>query len=194
MTMPLTAPRRPIPLLFVLAAVSLLALNGLGLALTALGDAGSEANQHEASAVGHPVETSFGIVTVEALETLPGLTSQELGGVTHGIQNLVLSDSAQIEVSVAIVNGPDGMVAIDPAQFRLRVAGTTEPVLPTGASIHPLRLKPDARVEATLTFVVPRTGNAIAVDYVDPASGQPLTVAEGTVDQAPADAAGEHAH
>ena len=194
MTMPLTAPRRPIPLLIILAAVSLLAINGLGLALTALGDAGSEANQHEASAVGHAVDTSFGTVTVEALETLPGLTSQELGGVTHGIGNLVLSDSAQIQVSVAVVNGSRGTVAIDPAQFRLRVAGTTEPILPTGATIHPLRLKPDARVDATLTFVVPRTGNAIAVDYVDPASGAALTVAEGTVDQAPADAAGEHAH
>jgi hypothetical protein len=49
-------------------------------------------------------------------------------------------------------------------------------------------------VEATLTFVVPRTGSAIAVDYLDPADGQPLTVAEGTVDQAPAGASDEHPH
>ena len=177
-----------------IVVVAYLAAIGVANSVGALISGHADGDHGATSTVGAPVVTTFGTVTVETFATLPGLTSQDLGGVTHGIQNLVLSDSAQVELSVAIVNASGGAVAIDPAQFRLHVAGTAEPIEPTGATIHPLRLGPNARVEATLTFVVPRTSSAITVDYVDPASGEPLTLAEGTVDEAPADAAGGHPH
>ena len=174
--------------------VAYLAAIGVANSVGALISGHTDGDHGATSTVGVPVVTTFGTVTVETFETLPGLTSQDLGGVTHGIQNLVLSGSAQVSVAISVVNGSNQPVDIAPDQFRMRVAGATEPIQLTGATIHPLRLKPGASVEATLTFVVPRTGNGFSLDFADPGTDRLLTLADGTVDQAPADAENGHAH
>jgi hypothetical protein len=77
------------------AGDELLAIVGALLGAQAL-DAGRTQRTEAVFAVGDQVQTSLGFLTVGQVEDLNGLTSQDLNGVTHGIQNLVLEDEAQM--------------------------------------------------------------------------------------------------
>ena len=178
------------PALVFLALTVAVAVAGAALALAAF-TAGAEDHDHAAS-VGEPIATSFGSVTVEHVTTLGGLTSQELGGVTHGISNLVLAGDVQVEVSVVVANRGDKPVSVVPDQFSLTVAGSATPVAMSGATIKPLRLRPGGTVEATLTFVVPQSGQQMTVGYADP-DGEVITVPAGQLDLAPA-SPDDHTH
>jgi hypothetical protein len=171
--------------------VALLAAAGGWLAILAL--AGGDGHQHPAS-VGEAIPTSFGSLTVQPAQTLDGLTPEDLGGVTHGVNNLVLSDSAQVEVSFLLVNAGDSGAAIDPDQFRLVVGGARDALAPTGSTMRPMTLAAGARVGASVTFVVPRTGAQMELRYADPGSSAPVSIPMGRLDQAPADAASPHTH
>src|SRR3954451_18453969 len=46
-------------------------------------------------AVGQPVRTDIGVVQVTNVESLGGLSAQDLGGANHGIAGLVDADQAQ---------------------------------------------------------------------------------------------------
>jgi len=166
------------------------AVAGGAIALTAFTGGGDAGHEH-AAAIGDPIDTSFGSMTFERVATIGGLTPEELGGVTHGIQGLVLTGQAQVEVSVRIANRSDHRVAVVPDQFTLTVAGATAPVPMVGATIKPLRLEPGATVEATLTYVVPQSGTAMSVAYADPGGGV-IAVQAGQLDLATADPG--HAH
>jgi hypothetical protein len=183
---PRTAP--PISLLAIILFIALLALNGAGLALSAFR---AEAGAPAAPAIGEPVGTSYGSITVVLAETLDGLTSEELGGMTHGVGNLVPAGSAQVEVSVRLANTGSHPIRVTPDQVRL-VAGASEPVEPTGASVRPMRLGAGATLEAVFTFVVPQSGDALTFAYTDPESRAVLAIPVGVIGQAPAGASDDH--
>jgi hypothetical protein len=192
----LVSTRKPIPVpavVALVAAVAALALAGAWVAITAFTAGHDDAGLPPAAFVGQRIATSYGSVTVEHVEDIGGLTSEDLGGVTHGIQNLVLSDSAQVEVSVLFANESGSSVQVSPAQFRLIVEGTAAPVEPTGSTIRPLQLQSGASLEAGITFVVPQTGAQLSVAYTDPA-GNLITVPAGKLGQAPPDTGGGHTH
>jgi hypothetical protein len=189
----LPARSRPVPLIAYTAIVAVLAVTGGALAIGAFTAAGSDAGHAAHLAIGEPIATSYGAVTFEHVTVLGGLTSQDLGGVTHGIQNLVLSDQAQVEVSVLVVNRGDQGVRVNPGAFTLLVEGSPDPVELSGSTIRPLTLQPGASVEATLTYVVPQGGARISVAYADP-DGEQFLVPAGTLDQAPAVPDGGHTH
>ena len=132
--------------------------------------------------VGQSVKTSFGVVAVEHAEQLPGLTSKELGGMTHGVQNFVGSDKLQLQVTATITNQLDHPVAYSPDQFRL-VAGKKK-LKPAGSSIAAGTLQPDAAIDARLSFVVPRDGGRLLVQFTDPGRSQPIRIDLGKVDRA----------
>lgn len=183
--------RYPVELI-TLFIVTGLAMVGTLIAIDTFTAAHHEALPHSAS-IGEPIATSFGSITIARVETLGGLTSQELGGMTHGIQNVVLSDGAQVEVSVLLANRSDGTVRVTPSQFYLTVEGATEPALPSESSIKPVTLRAGASVEATLTFVVPQSGARMSVGYADP-GGARITVPAGKLGQAPIVADDGHGH
>ena len=188
--------RKPIPVPAVVALVAVvaaLALAGAWLAITAFTAGHGDAGLPLSTFVGERIATSYGSMTVEHVEDIGGLTPDDLGGVTHGIQNLVLSDSAQVEVSVLFANESGTPVQVSPAQFRLVVEGTATPVEPTGSTIRPLLLQAGASLEASMTFVVPQTGAQLSVTYADPGGAQ-VSVPAGKLGQAPPDAGGGHAH
>ena len=166
------------------------AVAGGALALAAL--IGAEgAGQGHVLAMGEPIDTSFGSMTFERVATIGGLTPEELGGVTHGIQGLVLTGQAQVEVSVQVTNRSDQRIWVVPDQFSLTVAGSAAPVPMVGSTIKPLRLDPGATVEATLTYVVPQSGAALSVAYADPGGGV-IAVQAGQLDLVSPDPG--HAH
>ena len=69
--------------------------------------------------INEPAATSFGSIVVSEADDLIGLTSQDLAGVTHGIQNLVLIDKTQIQLTVALLNRSSSAVSYAPDQFTL---------------------------------------------------------------------------
>ena len=193
-TLDFPARRSSLPLLAFVGIVGLLALAGGALALGSI-TAGTEDADHEhAVAIGEPIATSYGSITVLRVERLGGLTSQDLGGVTHGIQNLVLSDKAQVEVAVLIANTGDAQVRVEPSQFRLIVDGAPDPAVPTGSTMQPLSLQPGASVEASISFVLPQSGATMAMGYRDPGNAAAITVPIGNLDRAPAVPDDGHSH
>jgi hypothetical protein len=132
--------------------------------------------------VGQSVRTSFGVVAVEHAEKLNGLTSKELGGMTHGVQNFVGSDKLQLQVTATITNQLGHPVAYSPDQFRL-VAGRKK-LKAAGSSIGAGTLQPDAAIDARLSFVAPRDGGRLLVQFTDPGRSQPILIDLGKVDRA----------
>jgi hypothetical protein len=194
LAVPARSTGRTLPLVAIVALVAGLALAGTMIAILTLTAGHEDGGLPGTSAIGHPITTTFGTITVEGAETLGGLTSGDLGGVTHGIQNLVLSDKAQVEVTVLLANTGDAPVRVTPSQFQLIVEGTPDPVAPTGSTMRPLSLEPGASVEASLTFVVPQSGARMTVGYADPGNAAAVSVPIGILGQVPAVPDDGHAH
>jgi len=184
--------RYPVELI-TLVIVAALAMVGTLIAIDTFTAAHDEALSPHAASVGEPIATSYGSITIQHVTTIGGLTSQELGGMTHGISNLVLSDGAQVEVLVLLANQSDRTVRVTPSQFSLSVEGATELAAPSQSSIKPVTLKAGASVEATLTFVVPQSGARMSVVYRDP-GGAGIIVPAGQLDTAPTVADDGHSH
>jgi hypothetical protein len=179
-----TSPPRIAAAVVAVVVTATLAVAGGWLAILALAGGGGHGGL--AAAVGDEISTSFGTLTVERANTLDGLTAEDLGGVTHGINDLVLSDSAQEEVSILLTNTGGSSARVDPDQFRLIVADTGKAFAPSGSTVRPMTLDPGASLGASLTFVVPRSGAEMSVRYTDPGSAAQVSVALGRLDQAPA--------
>jgi hypothetical protein len=171
-------------LLAAVAVVGALALAGGALAMTVFTAADDDGGGGHPPAIGDPIETGFGTMTVVGVERLGGLTGQDLGGMTHGVEGLVRSGDARVAVSVMLVNRGDRPVRFEPGQFRLLVEGASDPVVPSASTVRPMALAPGASVEASVSFVVPQTGGAISIRYADPA-GPPVTVPAGRLGDAP---------
>ncbi|MBI3241384.1 MAG: hypothetical protein HYZ49_03730 [Chloroflexi bacterium] len=180
--------RALLPLIIFLALVTTLVFAGLLQAGRMLADGANRQSQADSGSftVGQSIPTSFGVVAIEGIENLTGLTSQDLSGVTHGIQNLVLADQAQIQVSILLTNHLNSAIYYSPTQFRLLVQQSLDPVLPSGSTIEPGMLDANSSIEATLSFVVPRNGDKLWIRYDDPGGASPILVDAGRVDEAPA--------
>ncbi len=193
--------KRVQPLYLLVLMVVLLAGWGASLAYQAL-------NQKPSLIVGinEPAATSFGSIVVSEADDLIGLTSQDLAGVSHGIQNLVLIDKTQIQLTVALLNRSGNAIPYSPEQFNLVASynqifdqrwlirswwknpnviprGQKDEVIPTsGATIHDGELQPRSNIEATLSFVVPRDGSSYILQYLDPGNNQIVQIDLGGVD------------
>jgi hypothetical protein len=162
----------------VIAAIAILALNGVDLVYRSL--AGGPAP----AAAGSRAETGFGWVEISGVETLGGLSAQDLGGMTHGISGLVPAAEATIQVAVVIGNTSDQRVRIDPAAFGLSVDGG-DPIPAAGGTLTSMALRPGATVEARLSFVVPRSATSATLRFADPL-GAAVVLAAGRIDTGPA--------
>jgi hypothetical protein len=174
-----------IALLAIANVVVLLAAVGFFAACVALFPARNEPGSGAESGVGEAAATSYGAITVQHVETIDGLTAQDLGGMSHGIADLVETDEAQVLVSVLAVNDSDDPVVVEPGQFALFVDGSTEALVPTSSTVKPLELQPGASVEASVIFVAPLSGAAISLGYADP-DGSVVVIPAGGLGQAPA--------
>ena len=130
------------------------------------------------------VRTSFGSVVVGTAQALKGVTSRALGGNNHNIGGYVPPEKVQVQVTVEITNRLRTQIPYSPSQFSL-IAGTSKPVAVTGSSIKPGRLLPDAAIEATLIFVVPRTAQKLKLAFQDGGRATPFLIDLGRVDTAP---------
>lgn len=145
---------------------------------------------------GQPVRTSFGALTVNGTEVNNGLTTADLGGMSHGVSSLVKAGRAQIEVTLTFANSRNHPVLISADQFRLvtRRAGqaASAPLKPTGTTLLPGPLPAGAGLDTRVAFVVPTDGALLELQYTDPAWKTPIRVALGRTDKLTAPA--EHQH
>jgi hypothetical protein len=166
----------------ILLVILVVALTGWGVALAYQALTTGTPSFSEIFTINQPASTSFGTIIVSQADDLIGLTSQDLAGVTHGIQNLVLADSTQIQITVALINRTGRPVLVAPDQFRLISPQNSDAILTSGATIRAGELRPRSNIEATLSFVVPRDGAAYTLQYLDPGSDQIVQIDLGGVD------------
>jgi hypothetical protein len=143
----------------------------------------SHAAEHAAPAFGGPVRTSFGVLAVDSVQLLKGLTAKDLAGMTHGIQSLVQSDHIQVQVSLELSNVLAGAVSYAPEQFRVRIGRARPAYAPGFGSVRAGRLQPHAGLNATLGFVLPRPERKDArlwLEFVD-RGARPIRIDLGTV-------------
>lgn len=167
-------------------AAILVATALLGAALAAQVFAGSGDHHAHADAapagpfhVAQDIPTSFGFVAVEHAETLKGLTPRELGGSTHGIGSFVGRDKALVQAAVTITNTAEQPLAYSPRQFRVvsrSPKGAVERIPLAHASVRDGELQPDAAIDARLSFVVPRDGSRLEVEFADAGRPEPIRI------------------
>ena len=158
------------------AAVAAAAIVGVVLAVSLLtgpaaGHTERRSGRRAASAVAEDIPTRFGFVAVEHAETVKGLTSKDLAGAVHGIGDFVGAERAMVKASVTLRNGPVRPLDYSPRQFTLVATGKDGkarryPV--SNASVRDGILQPDAAVDASLGFVIPRTGARLSLEFADP--------------------------
>jgi hypothetical protein len=170
-----------------IAVVAAVAVVGAVLAAGLLtAPAGGHAAEHAGAQrfkVFDEIPTSFGYLAVEHAETLKGLTAKDLGGATHGIGTFVGRERALVKASVTLRNGPVGPLDYSPAQFRVVAtakSGKVERYPLSHASVRAGILQPDAAVDLSLGFIVPRDGSKLALEFADRGRSQPIVIDLGS--------------
>lgn len=141
-------------------------------------------------AVGRPVRTAIGVVTVTKVERLVGTTTKDMAGAVHGINNYVGADQTQVQVDVRLTDDTVRPIDWTPSAFTLQ-AGTATPQLPQSSTMPGGRLGAGTSIEGTLGFVVPRSGTALTL-RLPGTDGGTVLVDLGKVDVAPPGV--EHGH
>ncbi len=153
-----------------LSGVAALSVVGAGTAVHSVVESRRLAHT-SASAISDPVtRVSWGTVQVHQSEVVQGLSSSALGGMSHGVQNLVSEGKAQIAVTVTLHNSSGHVVPYDATAFRLRT-GRTAPTgaatAPIGTSLNAGRLRDGGTVEGTVSFVTAADGSRLWLQLAD---------------------------
>ena len=163
-------------------------LTGLLVAATLLGAWRVSGTSSSGSDRQDPVTLQLGEATVAVthVERVTGLTADDLGGMTHGIQGLVPDDQTMLRVSLMLTAGSRA-AAYDPADLWIERSGTGREIRPVGGALGRGSLSAGANISGAVSFVVPRNG----ASYVLHATGTEGAIPLGMVDAAPP--APEHA-
>ena len=183
--------RRHIPLLVLAALIAIGVAAGLLLSLGALGRespaAATPEDSARAFAPGDQIATSFGSVSVDTADLLPGLTPVQLGmTMTHGIQSLISPDQVQVQAAVVFSNRSGHAVAYAPDMFVLR-SDSQAAILPTSASVREGVLRAGTSISASLSFVAPRDGSSYWIEFREPGQARVARVFVGVSDIGPSD-------
>jgi hypothetical protein len=139
-------------------------------------------------AVGQAVRTDIGVVRVTNVESLGGLSAQDLGGANHGIAGLVDADQAQVQVTLRLTNDTGSAVKYSPSQITMR-SGSDKAVKAMSSTMPESELHAGSSLEGTLGFVASRTGSSLRLEL--PGS---VEVDLGRTDFSTADPSQGHQH
>ncbi|MDQ1619455.1 MAG: hypothetical protein QOE19_2024 [Actinomycetota bacterium] len=143
-----------------------------------LHDAGLLDRGEQPNHIGDDVSSSFGVVAVEFVRSVDGVTSRALAGASHGVSGLVDASHQQIQVAVAVTNRSERPLQHSAQQFTLLVTqgGTTRALKPAAGDLPDMRIQPHAGVEGHLDFTLPRQRVHLALQYRDPGRDQPIVI------------------
>ncbi len=169
----------------IVATAAAVAVLGLLLDLRAVAPA-SHHSSSKVFRVGDDVPTSFGIVAVEFVRSVDGVSHRALAGASHGVSGYVGHGKQQIQVAVALTNQTKKSLTYQVRQFRLSVTVAKKTtVLPaTSGDLPDARILPDAGIEGHLDFTVPAVSAAISLEFIDPGRTAPVVIDLGTVKSA----------
>lgn len=196
-TMPRRLPmrRHNRPLLVLVASTLLLALFGSVLSAFLLVQGVDEDTRRASAAqVGQPVDTSFGSLTVDYVEHIPGLTDQDMGGAMPGMSGMVHAGSEQVVAYITYRNNLRRPLDPAPERFRLISDTSDSPVWGTGAPQGTGVVLPGSVMQTSVRFVIPADEAHLWLEYRDPTSGSTQRFSLGTAQQAPADGQSGHTH
>jgi hypothetical protein len=136
---------------------------------------------------------SFGALQVVDARVAPGLTNQQLGGMSHGISGLIGANTAQLQVSMEMTNSTYDPAPWSAADFRVEAARTGREFAAVGGTKESGKLAPGASLDLVLNYVVPRNGDHFTLSVRDGQSLVRVHLIE--VGKAPAGTKGlDHAH
>ncbi|MEP6665667.1 MAG: hypothetical protein ABJA81_04375 [Nocardioidaceae bacterium] len=146
--------------------------------------------------IGDDVKTSFGIVAVECVRSLDGLSSRSLAGATHGVPGFVDAQHAQVQAALAVTNrnATPLLFRVDQVRLRVVIGDHTSLLRPVSGDMPDTRVLTDAGIGGHLDFVVPRKGAHLTLLFDDPGSRDPVLIDLGKTDYAPAGSGHDHAH
>ena len=110
-------------------------------------------------AIGDAAPMSFGALQVLDARVAPGLTNQQLAGMTHGVSGLIDARSSQLQVSIAMTNSKYVAAHWTAGDFRLDAARSGREFAPIGGTNESGKLAPGSSLDLVLNYVVPRTGD-----------------------------------
>jgi hypothetical protein len=141
------------------------------------------AHQAHAFTIGDDVPTSFGIVAVEFVRTVDGVTHRALAGATHGVSGLVGDGKQQIQVAVALTNRGKRPLAYSVREFQLKatVKGKTTVLRATAGDLPDGRILPDAGIEGHLDFTLPAADATMSLVFHDPGRATPVVINLGAI-------------
>lgn len=200
MTAVAAAPEGRTVRLLALSLISMILVgSGLGL-VTAMGDLGLRVGLPGTGSAPHrindDVKTSFGIVAVEFVRQVDGVTHRALGGASHGVSGLVNADHAQIQVAVAITNRLDHPISYTSRQFRLLVTtkSRSSVLRVRGGDLPDARVLPHAGIEGHLDFTLPRGVQRLTLQFRDPGAAQPVLIYLGSTGTSAKQGGSDHEH
>jgi hypothetical protein len=144
--------------------------------------------------MGETAQTRFGVVAVEAVDRLKGLTARELAGMNHGISGYVPPDKVQVQVSVTMRNLLPETTRWSPEQFRLVTASSLRAATVANgrgaisSSARPGTLQPDAGLDTRIAYLVPRNRKGLYLQYREKPGDAPLVFDLGKSTGRPASA------
>jgi hypothetical protein len=131
--------------------------------------------------IGRSLPTSFGVVAVEGVKKLTGLTPKQLAGMTH-FPSWVTPDKMQVQVFLELTNLEKHPISYTPQQFRL-IVGSGRPLPSLGTTFPGRILQPSASIDGQVTFVAPRRARGRAhlwLEFQDPGSKAPVRIDLGS--------------
>jgi hypothetical protein len=173
-----------------------LALAGAGLAVNIVQTGDDSAHAHPAYVTGDTVPTTFGQLSITQVDVLAGLSADDVGGVTHGVANLVPPDKEQVQLSMVLTNAGDSGVdySLD-KQFNLVTSSGGEVTAMPGISAPRGRLSGHSSMTMQLRYMAPRDGGDLILEYRDPGARRLVRVGVGSTDLTPVGALnGYHDH
>lgn len=132
-------------------------------------------------AVAQDVPVSFGVVAVELVKKVKGLSARDVGGANHGISGFVRDGKAEVDLAITWRNTTKAPVAYNPRAFSLRVGSSRKPVAAISSSVRPGRLEPGATLDGVVRFVVPARRERMRAFFKDPGAVKPVVIDLGRV-------------
>jgi hypothetical protein len=137
--------------------------------------------------IGSPVRASFGAITLAEAFIDNGLSSEDLGGMNHGVSGLVSQGNAAVTVVVTVQNTTQQPVLVQASQFHLLTSKPGrkqgKPLVATTTSREAGLLPGRSAVDVRVTFVTATDGSTLRLTYSDPGRPAPMRFALGTTAQ-----------
>jgi hypothetical protein len=138
-------------------------LLGAALAIVILANGSSAA----AATLGQAVPTSFGVISVDQVETIAA---------TNPDRDTLLPGLKEVQVDVTMTNLLTRPVPYSRDQVRLRVVGSATSIPVSSASIYGGRLRPHSAFRAAFRFDVPTIATHLWLQFRDPGRNAPIRV------------------